>query len=238
MGTNLDSDTKGSDPQGFLMQGEENVVAEVGSPGSLDVINEDTNRDEHTRAAGFMGKSSAVTWVQRAKKAATHDLEDERRVRRSTGTAAHGSFTDSTYHAEPGDIPTIQAEEVNALEWPPAAVARALVDSYFDKVHVSFPILSKNDFYKKFETFPKDQLSTEDQSWLAVANIVFAIGAKFAHLTNADYRGDYRDHLVYYARASALGMDQRTLNQDPELQHTACLGVLGLYLLATDRLNR
>lgn len=213
--SNLDSETKGSDAQGVLVQGEENAVAEVGSPGSLDVINEDTNRDEHSRAAGFMGKSSAVTWVQRAKKAATNDLEDERRIHRSTGTVAHGSFTDSTYHAEPGDIPTIQAEEVNALEWPPAAVARALVDSYFDKVHVSFPILSKNSFYKKFETFPKDQLSTEDQAWLAVANIVFAIGAKFAHLTNADYRGDYRDHLVYYARASALGMDQRTLNQDP-----------------------
>ncbi len=238
MHTNLDSNTKGSDPQDFMMQGEENADAEVGSPGSLDVINEDTNRDEHTRAAGFMGKSSAVTWVQRAKKAATHDLEDERRVRRSTGTAANGSFTDSTYHAEPGDILTVDANEVNALEWPPPTVARALVDSYFDTVHPSFPILSRNDFYKKFKTFPKDQISTEDQCWLAIANIVFAIGAKFAHLTNADFRGDYRDHLVYYARACALGMDYRTLNQDPEIQHTACLGVLGLYLLATDQLNR
>jgi hypothetical protein len=217
------------------MQGEENADAAIGSPGSLDVINEDTNRDEHTRAAGFMGKSSAVTWVQRAKKAATHDLEDERRVRRS---AAVGSFTDSTYHAEPGDILTIQTEEVNALEWPPPAVARALVDSYFEKVHVSFPILSRNDFYRKFETFPKDQVLSEDQCWLALANMVFAIGAKLAHLTNADFRGDDRDHLVYYARARALGMDHRTLNQDPELQHTACLGVLGLYLLTTDQLNR
>ena len=103
---------------------------------------------------------------------------------------------------------------------------------------MSFPILSKKDFYKRFETFPKDQISTDDQCWLAIANIVFAIGAKFAHLTNAEYRSDDRDYLVYYARASALGMDQRTLNQDPELQHTACLGLVGLYLLATDQLNR
>lgn len=238
MVTNLYSDTKGSDTQDLVMLGEENADAEVGSLRSLDVINEDTNRDKHTRAAGFMGKSSAVTWVQRAKKAATHDLEDERRVRRSTGTPANSSFIDSTYHAEPGDILTVQTEEVNALEWPPPAVARALVDSYFDKVHVSFPILSRTDFYRKFETFPKDQISTEDQCWLALANMVFAIGAKFAHLTNADSRGDDRDHLVYYARARALGMDQRTLNQDPELQHTVCLGVLGLYLLTTDQLNR
>jgi hypothetical protein len=236
--TNIDSDTKESDPQDLMMQGEENVDAEIGSPRSLDVINEDTNRDEHARAAGFMGKSSAVTWVQRAKKAATYELEDERRVRRSTGTGQNGSFTDSTYHAEPGDILTVQVEEVNPLEWPPTTVARALVDSYFEKVHVSFPILSRNDFYRKFKTFPKDQISTEDQCWLAVANMVFAISAKFAHLTNADFRDDDRDHLVYYARARALGMDQRTLNQDPELQHTTCLGVLGLYLLSTDQLNR
>lgn len=221
-----------------LMQGEENADAEVGSPGLLDVINEDTNRDEHTRAAGFMGKSSAVTWLQRAKKTAAHDLDDERRVRRSTGPDANRSFTDSTYHAELGDIPTANPDEVNALDWPPPTVAKALVDSYFNQVHVSFPILSKNDFYTKFDTFPKDQISTEDQYWLSVANMVFAIGAKFSHLTNAEFRGDNRDHLVYYARARALGMDQRTLNQDPELQHTSCLGVLGLYLLATDQLNR
>jgi hypothetical protein len=231
--TNADSDT-----HDVLMQGEENADAEVGSPGSLDVINGDTNRDASARAVGFLGKSSAVTWVQRAKKTATHDLEDERRVRRSTGTAANGSFTDSAYHAEPGDIPIISADEVNPLEWPPPTVAKALVDSYFTHVHGSFPILSKNDFYKKFDTFPKDQISTEDQCWLSVANMVFAISAKFAHLTNADFRGDDRDHLIYYARARALGMDYRTVNQDPELQHTSCLGVLGLYLLATDELNK
>jgi hypothetical protein len=100
MATNNDSDTKLSEQPDFLMLGEENADAEVGSPGSLDVINEDTNRDEHTRAAGFMGKSSAVTWVQRAKMVATHDFEDERRVRRSTSPAANGSFSDSTYHGE------------------------------------------------------------------------------------------------------------------------------------------
>jgi hypothetical protein len=234
----LYSDTKRSDPHDLIMQGEENANAEVGSLGSLDVINEDTNRDEYARVAGFMGNSFAVTCAQRPKTAVTHDLEDERHVRRSTGTAANESFTDSTYHAKPGDLLTIQAEEVNPLEWPPPAVARALVDSYFEKVHVPFPILSRNDFYRKFEAFPKDQITTDDQCWLAVANMVFAIGAKFAYLTDADFRGDDRDHLVYYARARALGIDQRTLNQDPELQHIACLGVLGLYLLATDQLNR
>ena len=185
-----------------------------------------------------MGKSSAVTWVQRAKKAATDDLEDERNIRRSRGTAANGSFSDSTYHAEPSSNVAVETNEVNPFEWPAPAVAKALVESYFEHVHAAFPILCKKDFYATFESYPRDQISPEDYTWLSLVNIVFAIGAKFAHMTYADFRGDERDHHVYYARARALGMDQRTLNKDPELQHTACLGILGLYLLAADHLNR
>lgn len=202
------------------------------------MVNEDTNRDESARATGYMGKSSAVTWVQRAKKAATNDAEDKKHVSRSTGTAANGPFMDSTYHAEPSNSLTVEIDEVNPLEWPLPHIANALVDSYFEHIHISFPILPKQDFYAKFNTFPKDQISTEDQCFLSLVNMVFAIGAKFAHLTRADYRGHDRDHYMFYARARALGMDERTLNKDPELQHTTCLGVLGLYLLTTDQLNR
>jgi hypothetical protein len=210
----------------------------VGSLESLDVINEDTNRDEKARATGYMGKSSAVTWVQRAKKAATNDAEDEKHVRRSTGTAANGPFVDSTYQAEPLLSQSVETDEVNPLEWPLPHVASALVGSFFQNIHDSFPVLCKQDLMEKFRSFPKDQYSAEDHCWLSLVNMVFAIGARFAHLTHAEYRGHDKDHCMYYARARALGMDERTLNKDPELQHLTCLGILGLYLLTTDQLNR
>jgi len=235
MFTNLDSDAGDSEPQDPTDPGENYADADIGSPGSLDVINEDTNRDENTRAAGFMGKSSAVTWVPRAKLAATQDFKI---VNSSMRLAATGTFTESTYHAEPGDFLAVGTQDVNPREWPPHNVAKALTDAYFEHVHIAFPVMSKHNFYTKFRSFPKNQPSSEDHCWLALINLVFAIGAKYAHLVQSDIRGDDRDHLVYYARARALGIDERTLNQDPELMHTTCLGVLGLYLLATDQLNR
>ncbi len=235
---NPDSDTKESEGQDSICQGEDEAAAGVGSPGSLDVINEDTNRDERSRAAGYMGKSSAVTWVQRAKEAVAQDPKGEGGLRTSTETTVNGTFTASTYHGEPADFLVVQTDEVNPFEWPAPALAKALVDSYFAHVHVAFPVLLKKDFYKTVNTFPRDHVSREDQCCLSLINMVFAIGAKFKDLKDSDYRGDDRDHLVYYARARALGMDQRTLNQDPELQHIICLAILGLYLLATDQMNR
>lgn len=209
----------------------------------MDVINEDTNHDEHTRAAGFMGKSSAVSWAMTAKKQLAKDTQN--------GVPQDGSgtnigeednrFTSATYHAEAADFPMVEIESVNALEWPTPNVAKALVESYFANVHPAFPILSKKDFMATYNSFPRGpipQLSSEQQGWLSLLNIVFAIGAKLAHLRKDKYRGDDRDHLLYYYRAQKLGMDRRTLHKDTELQHTTCLGVLGLYLVVTDQLNR
>lgn len=185
-----------------------------------------------------MGKSSAVSWVQRAKKAAMNDHWNERDVHGNMGSAVNESYTNSTYHAEPSSNITVETDEVNPFEWPAPTVAKALVDLYFEHVHVAFPILSKRDFYSTFESYPRSRITQEDHTWLSLANMVFAMGAIFAHMTQAEFRGDERDHHVYYARARALGMDQRSLNRDPEIQHTACLGILGLYLLSADQLNR
>lgn len=35
-------------------------------------------------------------------------------------------------------------------------------------------------------------------------NILFAIGAKYSHLTGAEWRGDQRNHLLYMTRAVHL----------------------------------
>ena len=35
-------------------------------------------------------------------------------------------------------------------------------------------------------------------------NIIFAIGAKYSHLIEAEWRGDQRDHLLYMTRAVHL----------------------------------
>ena len=55
------------DPEVSSSGGESDVSAGVGSTGALDRTDEDFNRNSNTRASGFMGKNSEVTWMQRVK---------------------------------------------------------------------------------------------------------------------------------------------------------------------------
>lgn len=211
----------------------------VGSNSSLDVIREDTNRDAATRAAGFLGKSSAVSWVQRAKREVTGHRQLSRGSPEHPIAMPEGAFAASAYHAETSDFPSLDIE-VNAHEWPEPILADLLVETYFENVHVAFPVFSKSDFMLAYRTFPREavNLDREQQTWLSTLNLVLAIGSHYTNLNGVAYAENVRDHLLFYARARKLGIDGRTLHADPEVGHTSTLGLLGLYLLCTDQLNR
>lgn len=210
--------------------------------GSLDAIDEDTNRDSTTRAAGYMGKSSAVRWVQSA-----HDKlnqGDSSKGNQKDAKKPINSFESLSYHAGELDFPAINPSSVNPLEMPKDSIARSLVDAYFRTVHPCFPILSQNDFknsLKKYYQSPPEKqqkLNHDEAGWLCNLNMVFAIAARYAHVTNAEYKEDGNSHLVYHARARALGLDDMALHQDAELEHTSCLGLSSLYYLSLDQINR
>jgi hypothetical protein len=216
------------------------VDGEVGSTGSLDATNVDPNADTTARATGFIGKSSAVTWIQRAARQSSVNREDSGQPNSQLG---HGtiSLPAASYHNQDGDQMGIEDLEINPYEWPTSAVAHKLVESYFVNVHLSFPVVLRKDFLTTFANFPRGEtisLTNAQRRWLCLLNIVFALGARYAHLIDADYRGDHRDHILFFARAKALGMNSQLLYEDAELQRISCLGLLGLYLLANNQLNR
>jgi hypothetical protein len=68
--------------------------------------------------------------------------------------------------------------------------------------------------------------------------MIFAIASKHAHLTQAPWRGDERDHLVYLTRARILSMNGDTLFNHPDLQQVQVEGLIAFYLLASDQINR
>lgn len=222
--------------------GEQEADAEIASMGSLDAIDEDTNRDAKTRAAGYMGKSSAVRWVQSA-----HDKlnkGDSSKGSQKDASKPINSFESASYHAGEMDFPAIDPSSVNPLEVPNYSIAEPLVESFFEKVHPSFPILSQNDFrgslreYYKSSPEKQQKMNHEKVGWLCNLNMVFAIAARYAQVTNADFKEEGNSYLVYHTRARALGLDEMALHQDAELEHTSCLGLLSLYYLSLDQVNR
>lgn len=230
--------------------GENFVSARVGSTESLDHIDEDFNHSFASRATGFMGKNSELTWIQRLKRQTTYgsdesddEIPESKLTEGNKSAPFHDSYgtnltpiSESTYHCD--DIDVFIYDEVNQYEFPPNQIAICLFRSYMDSVHPSFPILGKttftDQFYKKLE---KENMRPGD-NWLSIINLVFAIGAKYSHLVQAEWRGDDRDHLIYFTRARKLGFNNQSILAHADLQRVQIAGLMAFYFTAVNQINR
>ena len=236
-------------------EGETQVSAGVGSTGSLDRIEEDFNRNASTRATGFMGKNSEVSWLRSLKNQTEnippgvhgdmpngkHTLVDRTRDSHDTdGARPVGSsdavpLSESTYHCD--DITVLVPGQVDLYEIPPKQTADALFRNYMETVHPAFPIIGKLTFSGQFRTF-FERTQKPGDNWLAILNLIFAIGAKYSHLVQAEWRGDERDHLLYFTRARLLALNSDSILAHPDLQQVQVAGLMSFYLLAINQINR
>jgi Fungal specific transcription factor domain len=242
--------------------GESEVSAGVGSTGALDRIEEDFNRNEDARQTGFMGKNSEITWLQKLRQenqfGTAEEQDSESEFRRKTGGASplfssrspassqsrtlpdafEGfSVNDLSYHLD--DFSISISEAIDPMEIPTRETADHLFTAYLDSVHPSFPIIGKITFmsqYRKFMDGPS--FSNPGDRWRAILNMIFAIGAKYSHLVNADWRGDERDHLIYFSRARLLSLNGNTIFNHPDLQQVQVSALISFYFVATSQINR
>ncbi|KAJ4507579.1 hypothetical protein HRR83_004159 [Exophiala dermatitidis] len=240
---------------------ESDASAGAGSTGALDRTDEDFTR-EQARSTGFMGKNSEVTWLQRLREenkygdwqGDTQGNEKQRTLaaastasfasRRQVGdlqtplTEMDEGFTvnDSSYHLD--DFPIFTFEAVDPYEMPTPDVAGHLFDAYMARVHPSFPVVGKVNLTSQFRRFINGTVQNPPEKWLAILNMIFAIGAKYSHLVNAEWKGDERDHLIYFTRARLLNINSETLFQHPDLQQIQIIGLMSFYLLCTSQVNR
>jgi len=121
-------------------------------------------------------------------------------------------------------------------------VAQNLVTGYMDTVQDSFPILSRSRF---MATFHEVYASMEHgaphlvpDKWLAVLNLVFAIGAQYSHLVEEPWHLRGFDYISYVSRAHILGLSTPDLISHPDLMQVQTTALLALYFLVTGRVNR
>lgn len=238
--------------------GESQVSAGVGSNGSLDRIKEDFNRTPLTRATGYIGKNSEVTWMQRLKERAKFGSPSQGAKENETnGLSSAGSKSrtpdgnksskaasegeeiaihEATYHCD--DLTLLPPAQVDAYELPPKQAADMLFQNYLETVHPTFPFIGKTTFASQYQTLYENDNVGPGDNWLAILNLIFAIGAKYSHLIQAEWRGDERDHLVYFTRARVLAMNGESLFSHPDLQQVQVAALMSFYLLATNQINR
>ncbi|KAL1621827.1 hypothetical protein SLS54_005350 [Diplodia seriata] len=240
-------------------QGEADVSAEVGSEESVDIIEEDFSRTDKARATGFIGKNSDIAWARRLSQAQTEGWDKEGRgrpygkpgmtdeaqkdrlsasnVRHASESRPRPPISDFTYHLDTESVLTF--DHVDKDELPPPELAQHLLDLYMGTVQDTLPILTKSVFLNQFQRYSRSKNPESlPATWRAILNMVFAIGAKFSHLVNAPWRGDERDHLVYYTRALNLGMPGDAIVAHPDLQRIQVLGLVSFYYLTISQVSR
>ncbi|KAK8151790.1 fungal-specific transcription factor domain-containing protein [Phyllosticta citrichinensis] len=234
--------------------------ADVGSQRSVDLVGEDLTQNEQTRATGFVGKVSEVAWAQGLAHVQNSHIRDDcdgqsvfgmagdteraeldrlnaTRRRHAPDNGPRDRVSESNYHVDQEDV--LLLYNVDKDELPTAEMATNICECYMEYVQGMFPALSKAEFVGQFEMF---LVSRNPESLpakcRAILNLIFAVGARFSHLSEAPWRGDERDHLIYYTRARHLGFNGETLLEDPDLQGIQVLALISFYYLAIGQVSR
>jgi hypothetical protein len=217
----------------------------------VDCVGEDFNRSERARATGFVGKSSELTWIQRLEMVTDQatrqqdsqhsfhlDLRPELSSTRMPPNKKHEKLPIMSFSYHLDDIGVSPREIVDPHGVPSEETANMLLEAYLTSVHPSFPILGKITFMSQYRMFYDQPSLQPGDKWLAVLNLVFAIAAKYSYMVRTDWKDGERDHLKYFTRARALGINEETLFDHPDLQQVQVEGLTAFYLLTAEQVNR
>jgi hypothetical protein len=189
-------------------------------------------------AVGFIGKISEVSWTARAYAylvAPTgKDLDLQLEV------SKHVPAIQFSYYMDDDDLLSLDEDLVDPVHWPGDLTARILFEAFFHALHGIFDCFAREGILAELVGFPQNRLSLswEQRRWLAMANLMWAIGSKWLQRAMLDDEQGMENHLVYYARARALGLDHRVLLDRPGLQGINALGMLSFYLFMNGSLSR
>ncbi|KAF2119935.1 fungal-specific transcription factor domain-containing protein [Lophiotrema nucula] len=86
--------------------------------------------------------------------------------------------------------PPPELTDDDPLALPSPAHGQELIESYFERVHLFFPMIDERKFWSSYLYGDR-----KDSSWMALLNMVFALGSL------ASSTADNEDHYVYFTRS-------------------------------------
>lgn len=139
------------------------------------------------------------------------------------------------YHLDHVQIPEPVPTDPGWL--PPKPWAVNLVKIFFESVHPSFPLIDKTLF-----TIQLDQAFTPSgpepsRKWLAVLNMILAVGSRYYQLSEPDSGRDIDDR-VFLSRAISLSAPSGIASRISGLQQVQIHLLLAIYYLASGQVNQ
>ena len=212
----------------------------------MDLVDEDVNRNESTRAAGYFGKNSEVAWMQRLEDGVEKDRRQqytatsqsestsEAPSRLQESVASDVPMAMMNYHLDDLDIPI--ADDVDPFAVPPRELADEYFDTYMAFVHPHFTAIRKPAFTSQYRQF-FDMSAKPPRKWLGILNMIFAIGCRYSRIigsANVSHEND----LVFLSRAWKLSMQSNVLLEHTDLQQIQLEFLVAVYLLCLGQVNR
>lgn len=224
-------------PSGSHGDGNDSDGSGAGSMGPTDLIdNDDFLQQRSALAPAFVGQSSETKWVEKLNK----ELLPKQGAKMSQPQIkSEGPSQKSHPYAEDMDTAVV-GYQIDPFSLPFKSTADCLVNAYFSTIHTSFPVLHKVDFMNQYDQLysTMDPEGFEHRKFIAKLQLVFAIAAVHAHLIQAHWAGDARDHMLYFSQARVLAVDTGIFNDECYLSQVQIFGLGGMYLLVTNQLNR
>ncbi|EXJ89948.1 hypothetical protein A1O3_03015 [Capronia epimyces CBS 606.96] len=212
----------------------------VGSPSRQGELIEVVDLDHGSGASGFVGKMSEMSWIRRGFECVR---AEEGHIRPDVGFSEiiHHLTTapDYSYFMDNTDVLAVDEDHVEQYEWPPGDSALILAEAYFHALQGAFQFILRDQFLATLVSFPRQTMPSWGQRrWLAMANLVWAVGSLWLQMTRLDNSEKIDTHLLYYARARALGIDHRILFDHPDIERVQAIGLLAFYLLVNGSVTR
>ncbi|KAF5866750.1 hypothetical protein ETB97_009907 [Aspergillus alliaceus] len=216
-------------------------TSSIGSLDEIDLIDEDLNRNEKSIATGFFGKNSEIFWMQRLE----DEAEGRSRCLDDSGMALHqatsiqepkhdGPSITVSYHLDDLHLPLLDSVDAYAL--PSKELADQFFNAFMESVHPAFMVIRRSIFTAQYRQF-FSQPSNPPRRWLAILNMIFAIGCRYCQLVDHAGAGDL-DDLLYLNRARKLALSGNVLFEHADLQQIQVEFLVALYLLSMGQVNR
>ncbi|KAL9584214.1 MAG: hypothetical protein Q9203_004745 [Teloschistes exilis] len=225
------------------------VSGRVGSVESLDRLDEDLNRSPISRATGYMGKNSEISWIEQIRRqdeSGKVDVEEGDSLHKAFDSGVDGDYatdgkknvrsSESTYHCD--NVPFMVPNHVQPYQVPPRTTADALVACYLESVHPAFPILGRARLLQQYRIFYDKGNLRPNKNWLGILNLVFALAARYSQLVQTPFQDGVEDDYTYFCRARILCLDREAMWDHAEIQRIQVTGLTAFYLMAINQISR
>ncbi|KAL4878301.1 fungal-specific transcription factor domain-containing protein [Aspergillus karnatakaensis] len=143
-----------------------------------------------------------------------------------------------SYHLDDLDIPLPDGIETYGI--PPKPLADLFVQGYMESVHPSFAVVRRHMFLWQYEElYRNEKIYNTPRKWLAVLNMIFALGCRYCRLTRKIGVGEPdTDDTLYLNRARKLCLGENALFDHDDLQQIQVNLLVAFYLVALGQINR